>query len=361
MEGIDGSAAMVILESAEAAGSSHMHREVSYAASEGKRIVRLILPGLSAGSGPVCPALPTDSPVVECGEEMADCLPDLLRLVSPPVRPKHRAMVVLLASVVLPASAILLLGLCDRATGWPERLRFVEIPPGTFLMGSPDDEAFRWQGEGPQVEVRVEGFEIMTTEVTQDMWTRVMGTTREDLVRAAGMEDIDIYLPQERRGELPVVMVSWRDATAFAEELCRLDTLHVYRLPTEAEWEYACRAGATGAVYGEDESLSVDDVSWHFGNSGNHLHPAGTLAPNAWGLYDMLGNVSEWCLDAWREDHTGSPGLASETVPGRIDFRPERGSGFISSYRLHRCAFRDVAREDLTYHALGFRVARFPR
>jgi formylglycine-generating enzyme required for sulfatase activity len=363
LDGIDGSSVMLVLESREAFLSGHVDREVSYAVSRGKPIVRVKLPGPGTGASAFT-VIPDDSPEVACTTALPDCFPGLLEVLGRTPRWSWRK-VILASSAVIPAAVALwfLLPLrWDRpVSGWPEDIAFAEIPSGSFDLGSPEDEPYRWQGEGPQVPVRVEGFEMMTTEVTQDMWTGVMGTTQTQLIDIAGKSGIANFLAPAEGGDLPVVMVSWSDAAAFAESLSHLDTLHVYRLPTEAEWEYACRAGCDGALYAGDGGCTVDDVSWNFGNSGGSAHPVAGLEPNAWGLYDMLGNVSEWCLDPWRPDHSGSPGSASDTIPGETGFRVRKGSSFVSSPRLHRCAFRDMARENLLHQSLGFRVLRLPR
>jgi formylglycine-generating enzyme required for sulfatase activity len=157
---------------------------------------------------------------------------------------------------------------------------FVWIVPGTFVMGSPLSEADRDSDEVQHTLTLTQGFWISDHETTQAEYQLVMGSN-----------------PSFRKGEsLPVETVSWNDAVAYCQKLTereraggRITAQQAYRLPTEAEWEYAVRAGTTGARYGE-----LDAIAWHGGNSGNQTHPVKQKAANAWGLHDMMGNVSEW-------------------------------------------------------------------
>ncbi len=155
--------------------------------------------------------------------------------------------------------------------------KFAQICPSTFMMGSPKSESGRDSNEGPQHQVTIsKAFELQTTEVTQSQWQAVMGSTPSDF----------------KGPDLPVEQVSWDDAQAFISKLNALGDGYRYRLPTEAEWEYAARAGTTGPYAGD-----LDAMAWYSQNSGNKTHPVGTKAPNAWGLYDMHGNVWEWTQD----------------------------------------------------------------
>lgn len=166
-----------------------------------------------------------------------------------------------------------------------EGMVFAWIPSGGFLMGS--------RIYGPQHEVTIQGFEMMTTEVTQAVWEEVMGTVPSFFYTGA---DSDFARPVES--------VSWEHCRAFADSLSAIDSTHVYRLPSEAEWEYACRAGAStiffwgGAMEGE--------FCWFADNSGSTTHRVGGRLPNEWGLYDMVGNVDEWCEDAYWSNYEGA-------------------------------------------------------
>jgi formylglycine-generating enzyme required for sulfatase activity/ribosomal protein L40E len=154
---------------------------------------------------------------------------------------------------------------------------FITVPSGEFLMGSLGGE----DDERPPHEVQVSKFYLSATEVTQTQWNSVME-----------------YNPSERKGsDLPVESVAYDEVQKF---LTRLNTKagdYAFRLPTEAEWEYACRAGSTAEYCFGDEDVELGRYAWYDANSGGDTHPVGKLLPNAWGLYDMHGNVAEWCAD----------------------------------------------------------------
>lgn len=163
-------------------------------------------------------------------------------------------------------------------------MEFVWIPAGEFRMGSTSSAAD--DHERPRTRVRISrGFYLGKYEVTQELWQAVMGTNPS---RFSGCD------------RCPVEEVSWHDAQAFVERLNTRSAGMSYRLPTEAEWEYAARAGTKGNSFPE----ALDAIAWHEGNSGERTHPVGQKAPNAWGLHDMLGNVSEWVGD-WHGTYPG--------------------------------------------------------
>ena len=153
-------------------------------------------------------------------------------------------------------------------------------PAGTFDMGSPSDEARRERDEVQHQVTFTQGFWMQETEVTQAMWNSVMDAN-----------------PSRFQGDdNPVENVSWNDFQTFVEKLNALKVApegYEFALPTEAQWEYACRAGTTDALYG-----ALDEIAWHETNSGAKTHPVATKAANAWGIFDMIGNVSEWVADA---------------------------------------------------------------
>jgi hypothetical protein len=144
---------------------------------------------------------------------------------------------------------------------------------------------------------------MMTTEVTQGMWQEVMGTTIHDLLDLAGP-----YSSLSGVGStFPVYLVSWNDCQEFIRKLNEMDSLCIYRLPSEAEWEYARRAGTTTRFYWGDEPAEADDYAWLLRNSNDQIHPVGLKLSNSWGLYDMVGNVGEWCQDNCQDSYHDAP------------------------------------------------------
>jgi formylglycine-generating enzyme required for sulfatase activity len=167
------------------------------------------------------------------------------------------------------------------------------IPKDCFAMGSPDDEPARGPDESPLHKVCVPTFELGKFEVTQEQWRAVMLTN-----------------PSQYQGHnMPVENVSWEDVQQFIGRLNRFGARH-YRLPTEAEWEYAARAGTTGSYAGK-----LDDIAWYSGNSEDETHAVGTKKPNAWGLYDMEGNVREWVSDTYGANYYANSPAADPSGP----------------------------------------------
>jgi formylglycine-generating enzyme required for sulfatase activity len=232
---------------------------------------------------------------------------------------------------------------------------FVSIDPGTFTMGSPASEPGRSTDEGPQHDVTLsEGFWLARTETTQQQWQAAMGT--EPWAGQMGSFRVG---PQ-----FPAVFVSWNDAQAFVHALNQAIGDSLFRLPTEAEWEYSCRAGTAAAWSFGDEVARLADNAWVAANTTGageqFAHAVGTKPPNPWGLYDMHGNVREWCADRYAPYE---PGAQQDPVgpEGGTD-RVARGGYFSQLPERTRSAARSHASP--TYQAgdaLGFRVVRLAR
>lgn len=233
-----------------------------------------------------------------------------------------------------------------QATGLPLEvecektgMRFRLIPAGEFVMGSPSNEADRFSEEGPQRTVKLtKPFYMGVTEVTQAQYQRVMGSN-----------------PSFWKGDnLPVERVRWNDATEFCRRMSQLTGLTI-TLPTEAQWEYACRAGTTTPYYFGSNANQLGDYAWFNSNSGGKTHLVGTKKPNAWGLYDMHGNVWEWCQDWFQDSYNG---LANTDPQGPQSgaYRVLRGGSWPYDARSCRSASRPGGIPVGTYGVYGFRV-----
>ena len=214
-------------------------------------------------------------------------------------------------------------------------MELVLMPAGEFEMGSNDGD----RDEKPVHTVKItKPFYLSTTEVTQAQYEAVMGTN-----------------PSRFKGpDLPVEEVSWEVAMEFCKKLSAKEN-KPYRLPTEAEWEYACRAGTkTNYCFGNNED-DLGDYAWYDKNAGKQTHPVGQKKPNAWGLYDMHGNVYEWCAD-WYGDYPGET-LIDPAGPTTGVIRVLRGGGWLSGARYCRSAYRLRFGPGFRYYSLGFRLA----
>ena len=227
-------------------------------------------------------------------------------------------------------------------------LEMVKIPGGRFLMGSPDTEAGRQSSEGPQHYVDVPEFFMGKYAVTQGQWEAVMGNNPS-------------YFKGASR---PVEKVSWYDATKFCQKLSQI-TGKKYSLPSESQWEYACRAGTTTPFY-FGETITSELVN-HRGNDTYADAPkgiyrkettdVGIFPPNAFGLYDMHGNVCEWCADEWHDNYDGAPTGESVWLDGNKERSLLRGGSWADFPVNCRCAVRDFySRRDVHYNTSGFRV-----
>jgi len=225
--------------------------------------------------------------------------------------------------------------------GGGQKITLVHVPGGTFMMGSPQEESGRGPEEIQHKVTLTNPFWLARTEVTQGQWQAVMGTN-----------------PSHFKGDpnLPVDSVNWSDAKEFCRKLNAQAALPVgwqWALPTEAQWEYACRAG-TGGVY----AGKLEKMAWYKGNSGGKTHPVATKKPNAWGLYDMYGNAWEWCndlLEQYPSDAVTDP-IGTDPASRRIN----RGGSFDSESIFCRSAARMADVPDVRYPIIGFRVAAIP-
>ena len=231
---------------------------------------------------------------------------------------------------------------------------FVWIPPGQFTMGSPPEEIGRDQDEGPQTRVVLpQGFWIGKHEVTQSEYRAVMGAN-----------------PSNAPGDpnQPVERVNWFEAVEYCARLTQREQANGrlppgcrYRLPTEAEWEYACRAGtATAFCYGDDRTYAkLDNSAWFARNSDSMTHPVGTRQPNPWGLFDMHGNVWEWCLDRWEGPLPGGS-ITNTSMATEGSLRVARGGSWLYEGRACRSANRDDYGPSNRCSDIGFRVVLAP-
>ena len=223
-------------------------------------------------------------------------------------------------------------------------MTFWLIPAGTFMMGSPEEEEGRSSDEVLHRVTISKSFYMQTTQVTQGQWQAVMGDNPSDFTNC---------------GEnCPVENVSWDDTVKFIDKLNQADGKNRYRLPTEAEWEYACRAGSNVAYCFGNDIWELDRFAWYDGNSGGETHPVGQLEPNAWGLYDMHGNVWEWCSDWYGNYPSGAvtDPAGSSTGSSRV----YRGGGWFSLAVYCRSAPRRNYSPDLPGLILGFRLFLSP-
>lgn len=237
--------------------------------------------------------------------------------------------------------------------------KFVRVPPGSFLMGSPPSEPGRRPTETPHWVLLTRAFELGATEVTQAQWVRLTGENpaSEQDPRDCPRDFTTINGVGLCRG-YPVDRVSWLDAQAFIRKLDALGDGYVYRLPTEAEYEYAARAGSRTAWPFGDDSAELDDYAWHLGNSRGRSHAAGSRRPNAFGLYDLHGNVAQWVQD-FDAPYPSEPAV-DPTGPTSGSRRVHRGGGWSSAAAETRSAARAATSPALREDGIGFRLVRTP-
>jgi formylglycine-generating enzyme required for sulfatase activity len=244
-------------------------------------------------------------------------------------------------------------------------LEMVAIPGGTFLMGTEDEEIerlvkkFGWEGfrsERPQHRVTVSSFYMGRYPITQAQWKAIAATAKIDI-------DLETNPSRFKGDELPVESVNWYQATEFCKRLSR-ETKQEYRLPSEAEWEYACRAGTTTPFYfgetitGELANYNASETYAEEakGEYRQQTTPVGQFPPNAFGLYDMHGNVWEWCADTWHDNYDGAPRDGSVWIKNADDNRsPLRGGSWYLNPLYCRSAFRSF-NSRRGYYDFSFRV-----
>ena len=279
----------------------------------------------------------------------------------------------------------------DRFRDCAECPEMVVVPAGSFWMGSPADEAGRYDNEGPRHEVRIAApFALGAFEVTVEEFGRFVDETDRSMGDSCWVYDADAREWKERSGRSwrnpgftqapahPVACVSWEDARAYARWLSD-KTGETYRLPSEAEWEYAARAGTSTARYwGEDESGQCRHAnggdsavkrqygSWPWTTAScddGHAHtsPVGSFAANPWGLHDVHGNVWEWVVDCWNGSYAGAPSNGSAWTAGDCSRRVLRGGSWVSKPRNLRAANRNWYSTGLRNVINGFRVSRSVR
>ncbi len=219
-------------------------------------------------------------------------------------------------------------------------MEMVRIPTGKFALGSPPNETGRRDNESPIAEVNVPAFYMAKFAVTQEQWLAIMGNNpsmfRETL-------------------QAPMENISWLESQDFCRKLAERSQ-HLYRLPSEAEWEYACRAGTTTAYHFGDSPAALADYAWFADNANKRSHPVGQKVPNPWGLYEMHGGVWEWCEDIWHDSFSGAPADGSAWIDGNPSRRVRKGGSWSNEARLCRSACREWHWQSDRYNDIGFRV-----
>jgi formylglycine-generating enzyme required for sulfatase activity len=257
-------------------------------------------------------------------------------------------------------------------------MKLVRIPAGKFHMGSPTDEPDRYADEARHEVEITRAFWLGAHEVTQRQFKEVMGYNPSFFSRdGTGKRGMEYRYGKPAGGkdmvpadtsDFPVENVSHSEAEEFCKKLTLQEAKHgqKYRLPTEAEWEYACRAGTTRRFHSGDDEDDLKKVAWYWKNSGGRTHQVGTKKANAFGLYDMHGNVWEWCADWYDEDYYGKSPRCDPLGPSVGSGRVVRGGGWRHSTQwrrldqLSRSALRQWDRPALRDFDLGFRVALVP-
>jgi formylglycine-generating enzyme required for sulfatase activity len=230
--------------------------------------------------------------------------------------------------------------------GGDVKMEFVWIPGGTFAMGSAEGEPGRAGNEGPQHLVTMDGFWMGKYEVTQAQWLAISGT------QPSRFTGDDLPAEQVTGIESVVTLIKFCKGLGYASDY--------FRLPSEAEWEYACRAGSTTRWHFGDDPALLGDFAWSGENGASQTHPVGEKLPNDFGLYDMEGNVLEWCYDRWHESYEGAPGDGSAWVTGDEQYRVLRGGAYSHDPSGCRSACRFNADIDTADSRCGLRIVWNP-
>lgn len=233
----------------------------------------------------------------------------------------------------------------------PSGIEFILVPAGEFCMGSHSREKRRKLWESPVHKVTIEKpFYLGKYPVTQEQWQEIMGTNPS-------------YFKGEKR---PVESVSWDEVQVFLHKLNSLENFEenssIYRLPTEAEWEYAARAGTKSSYFFGDAESKLAEYAWFLENSELETHAVDLKKPNPWGLYDIYGNVGEWVQDKFHINYKGAPSdgkawenpFSSMSVPVRV----RKGGGWNGNAGSCRSAERLFAAQDKKLNSLGFRIVK---
>ncbi|WP_410508705.1 formylglycine-generating enzyme family protein [Methanosarcina hadiensis] len=222
-------------------------------------------------------------------------------------------------------------------------MKLILIPAGEFDMGSPSKEKGRSDSESPVHRVAIKNpFFMGKYPVTQKQWKKIMGTSPSNF----------------KDGARPVEMVSWEEIQEFIHKLNAMENTDKYRLPSEAEWEYACRAGTQSRHFFGDDELKLGDYAWYVMNAGRKTHPVAGKKPNPWGLYDMHGNVWELVQDSWHAGYNGSPSDGSAWEGGNSSNRVSRGGSWYCDSDFCRSAARFSREPDKRLANLGFRLVK---
>jgi formylglycine-generating enzyme required for sulfatase activity len=222
-------------------------------------------------------------------------------------------------------------------------MELILLPAGEFIMGGDWDAEQADENELPKHAVVFEAqFYMGKYTVTQSQWQAIMGDD-----------------PSEFKGaDHPVETISHEDANAFIKRLNEKENTHTYRLPTEAEWEYAARAGFQSTYCFGTDLGRLKEFAWFQTNSGGATHPVGKLSPNDWGLHDMHGNVHEWCADWYRRDYYAASPTKHPVGPPQGVARVLRGGDWSSEAWYCRCAIRSLSSPQRRSPRVGFRVVK---